>query len=237
MFKRKITEFIVISLLITAIVLGAIVYTLFASGAAVPSDTIPQEKTRIVILDAGHGGEDCGAIGKNGVYEKDLNLQIAKTLGEYLTKSGYTVVYTRTEDKLLYTDEENIKGFRKIYDLKNRVKISEQYKDALFVSLHMNSFGEEKSSGLQVYFSKNVALSQKLASNIQNEVRERVQPNNTRGIKATEDLYVLTNNPNAAVLIECGFLSNGNECQKLCEKEYQKELCFAIVCGIISANE
>ena len=71
-------------------------------------------KIRTVVIDAGHGGEDPGAIGRGNVYEKDLNLEIALCLGGLLEERGFAVAYTRVEDKLLYTEEENIKGIRKI---------------------------------------------------------------------------------------------------------------------------
>ena len=193
---------------------------------------ITAEKT--IVIDAGHGGEDCGAIGVNGKYEKDLNLEIAYTVGEMLSDAGYAVVYTRTEDKLLYTEEENIKGLRKIYDLKNRCKIANEYKNSLFVSIHMNSFSRPEYSGLQVYYSENNTESKTLADTIQKTVREKCQNDNERQIKSGRDMYVLKNIDNPAVLIECGFISNSVECQKLSEKEYQKELCFSIVCGIIN---
>ena len=191
----------------------------------------------VVIVDAGHGGEDCGAIGINGCYEKDLNLEISRTLGEYLRRAGYTVVYTRTEDRLLYSEDQNIKGFRKIYDLKNRVAVADEYPSALFISIHMNSFGKEKYSGLQVYYSTGNEESKRLADSIQSEAKERTQPENTRVPKPGRDIYVMENIENVGVLVECGFLSNAEECQKLSEKEYQKELCFAILCGIISYSE
>ena len=191
----------------------------------------------VVIIDAGHGGEDSGAIGKNGALEKDLNLQVAMKLGEYLTNAGYSVIYTRSEDKLLYTEEQNIKGFRKIYDLKNRLAVAEQYPDAYFISLHMNSFGDEQYSGLQVYYSDNNAQSRILAESIQKNVKEKLQPTNNRSIKSGKDIYLLENSVGKAVLVECGFLTNEQECRLLCEKEYQKELCFAIMCGIISYED
>lgn len=197
-------------------------------------DAVSDNGKKIVIIDAGHGGEDCGAIGVNGSYEKDLNLQVSFKLGEYLENAGYTVVYTRTEDKLLYTAEQNIKGFRKIYDLKNRLKIAEQYPEALFISIHMNSFGEDKYSGLQVYYSVNNTESEEIAGSVQSEVKNRIQPENNRMAKKGKDIYLLENASNNAILIECGFLTNEEECKKLCEKEYQKELSFAIMCGIIS---
>ena len=188
---------------------------------------------RTVIIDAGHGGEDCGAIGISGIYEKDLNLIIAGMVGEELTSQGYTVVYTRTDDKLLYTEAENIKGIRKISDLKNRCKIGAEYSDSLFISIHMNSYGDARYSGLHVYYSPDNHESEMLAHTIQSRVREDLQPDNNRVPKPGKSIYLLENLENIAVLVECGFLSNAEECKKLSEKEYQKQLSFSIVCGII----
>ena len=216
-----------------AFVIIIAVFMKIISGIAYESiyaSSLPHDK--IVILDAGHGGEDCGAIGVSGVYEKDLNLCIAKLLGEMLEKEGITVIYTRTEDRMLYKPEENIKGLRKISDLKNRCKIAEENPSALFVSIHMNSYGAEKYSGLQVYCSDS-GESRRLAENIQYSVVERLQVDNKRKVKNGENIYVLENIENVAVLIECGFLSNRAECESLSQKEYQKRLCFSILCGII----
>jgi N-acetylmuramoyl-L-alanine amidase len=187
---------------------------------------------KLIILDAGHGGEDSGAVGCNGVLEKDLNLSIVNVLGEMFENEGFSVIYTRSDDKLLYKPEENIKGIRKISDLKNRCKIAAEYPDALFVSIHMNSFGAEKYSGLQVDSSVDDE-SQRLAECIQNSVVERLQPDNNRKVKDGKNIYILENVENTSVLIECGFLSNRLECEKLSQKEYQKRLSFSIFCGII----
>ena len=118
--------------------------------------------TPVFVIDAGHGGEDPGAIGISGVYEKDLNLEISYLIGAALAERGYAVIYTRSNDKLLYSDEENIKGLRKISDLKNRCKIAAEYPNSTFISIHMNSFSQSKYSGLQVYYSKNNQLSYQL---------------------------------------------------------------------------
>ena len=186
-----------------------------------------------IILDAGHGGEDAGATGVNGALEKDLNLSMSKILGEMLIDKGFAVIYTRSEDKMLYAEFENIKGLRKISDLKNRCKVAKNYPNALFVSIHMNTFGDSQYSGLQVYYSENNQDSQALAEAIQSNVRKEVQPSNNRKIKPGKSIYVLENVENTAVLIECGFLSNTEEAEKLSEKEYQKLLSFSIICGII----
>ena len=187
----------------------------------------------VIILDAGHGGEDVGATGVTGVFEKDLNLEVTFIIGELLINEGYTVVYTRNTDRLLYTEEQNIKGLRKISDLKNRCNIGNSYENAIFVSIHMNTFGASKYSGLQVYYANERDDSERLARFIQSEVKKSVQTENKRQVKNGKDLYLLDNCNATSVLVECGFLSNQEECEKLSQKEYQKELSFSIVCGII----
>lgn len=205
----------------------------FENSDFITEQVVSITERQTIIIDAGHGGEDCGAIGVNGTYEKDLNLEISGIVGELLSEQGYAVVYTRTEDKLLYTEAENIKGIRKISDLKNRCKIGAEYSESIFVSIHMNSFSNEKYSGLHVYYAPESPESERLASVIQNRVRSDVQPDNNRVPKPGKNIYLLENLENTAVLVECGFLTNKAECEKLSEKEYQKELSFAIVCGII----
>ncbi len=226
----------------TACVFFLILLFLFCGiGFFFLSATLPtlQESVRpsvpLVILDAGHGGEDGGAVGVNGAIEKELNLSIAFMLADMLRASGVEVILTRSEDKLLYTEEENIKGHRKEYDLKNRLKIAKEHPAALFVSIHMNTFPEEKYSGLQVYYAKGQEGSGELAHSIQRAVASGVQPQNTRKIKpADSSIYLLHGAPCRAVLIECGFLSNPEECALLSEKDYQRRLCFSIFCGMMN---
>lgn len=231
---RRITALMVLPFMVLFVLLLCVSPILFHHGKSIRTSMYPT--TQVIVLDAGHGGEDCGTIGYNGVFEKDLNLAITMELGSALEDLGYTVVYTRVQDKLLYTEAENIKGLRKIYDLKNRVKIAEAYSAPIFISLHMNSFSDSKYSGLQVFYSSNNEDSYRLASAIQMQVKEKIQPENKRGVRVGENLYLMENLSCPAVLIECGFLSNPEECAKLCEKEYQKRLCFAILCGIIEEN-
>ena len=109
--------------------------------------------------------------------------------------------------------------------------------NAVFLSIHMNSYGDSRYSGLQVYYSEKNEDSKVLASSIQSSVKSDLQTNNKRVIKPGKDMYVLENVENVAVLVECGFLTNSEECEKLSEKEYQKQLSLAIVCGIIEYEE
>ena len=228
----KITSFILVIAF-----LYVLFFDLLTESRAFISAMARENGKNIVIIDAGHGGEDPGAIGNNGVYEKDLNLSIAVMIGEILSDNGFAVTYTRLEDKLLYTAEENIKGIRKISDLKNRCKIAAEYPNSIFLSIHMNSYGNSKYSGLQAYYSQNNDGAKLLAESIQSTVKEEVQNENNRSIKSGKDIYILEHTKNVSVLIECGFLTNPEECQKLSEKEYQKRLSLAIVCGIIRYME
>ena len=229
--KRYIKFMSAISIIvILAILFGGLIGRLYPE---IYISASAEEQTRTVIIDAGHGGEDPGAIGADGTLEKDLNLAIAMNIGNLLTERGITVIYTRTEDKLLYKESENIKGIRKISDLKNRCQVANDNPSAIFVSIHMNTFGASKYSGLQVY-KKDNSSSESLANQVKSSVKESLQPDNERAVKSGNEMYVLENSPGEAILIECGFLSNPEECKKLSEKEYQNKLSFAIVCGIIN---
>lgn len=234
MIKSAISIALVLVILLAVSV--SVVTKVFGEELVLASaDAIDYKK--IIILDAGHGGEDPGAIGVNGKYEKNLNLEIVLEMGKQFEEKGYVVVYTRTDDRLLYTEDENIKGIRKISDLKNRCKVAERYPDSIFVSIHMNSFGSKKYSGLQVYYSTVNGDSADLAGKIQDKVKTDLQPENNRVTKKGDGMYILENISNCAVLIECGFLTNSAECEKLSQKEYQKQLSFSIVCGIIEYIE
>ena len=190
----------------------------------------------IIIIDPGHGGEDAGAVGANGVLEKDINLSIARMIRDELFERGYNVLLTRDDDRLLYTEEENVKGIRKICDLRNRVKIFNSYENAVVVSIHMNAFSASKYSGAQIYHSENEA-SRLLSAQIRSSIKESLQPENHRALKVSNELYILKNTSHPIALVECGFLSNPDECEKLSQKEYQKRLSFSIVCGIIKYIE
>lgn len=228
------TTFTIICALAFAHVIGYIILGHLSSDQYLKVDA---QANNIIIIDAGHGGEDPGAIGISGIYEKDINLQIALMLGEELKSRNYTVIYTRTTDKMLYLPEENIKGMRKISDLKNRCKLTEGYDNAILISIHMNSYAASQYSGLQVYYKDGDDESREFASKIQNTVKKSLQPSNTRQVKNGNNIYLLENTNCTSVLIECGFISNESECKKLSEKEYQKQLCFSIICGIIEYME
>ena len=192
----------------------------------------------VYVIDAGHGGEDAGAIASDGTLEKDLNLQIARLLRVLYDLNGNRVALTRDSDTLLYdyyNDLENYTGHKKEYDLKNRVKIANEFENQIFISVHMNKFTQTKYSGAQIYYSKNNPSSQMLARNIQNTLKMYVQPTNNRQIKcADSSIYVLNTIDCPAVLIECGFLSNESELESLKTPSYQAKLSLAIFASALS---
>ncbi len=182
----------------------------------------------VILIDAGHGGEDGGATGTNGVLEKDLNLALSGMLADLLRGAGYTVVQTRTEDRLLYPAGTQ-KGHKKQGDLENRVKYTEKYPNCILVSIHMNTFPLQNCEGTQVWYSQNDARSAALAKQIQENVKAHLQPANNRKIKAaTSSIYLLRHAKTPAVLVECGFLSTPAECERLCESTYQKKLALVL---------
>ncbi len=196
------------------------------------SSTVSTAPRALIILDAGHGGEDGGATGTNGTLEKDLNLSITSALAALLRLGGYEVLESRTEDKLLY-DEGTKKGHKKQGDLKNRLLLTEQYPDSVFISIHMNTFPSADCTGTQIWYSANHPDSLAWASTIQSKVKGLLQPENKRKIKAaTKDIYILHHAKTPALLIECGFISTPSDCEALCDPDYQKQLVLTLFAAI-----
>ena len=232
--KIFIIPYIAFSLLFVATLLALVCLSnCFRNEARSSYSSQSVSKFPTVIIDAGHGGEDGGAIGVNGVYEKDLNLEIATQLKDMLKACGIDVVMTRTEDVLLYDKNSDYKGRKKILDLANRLKIANEHKNCIFVSIHMNSFPESKYNGLQVYYSKNSEKSAELALAIQDSVKTNLQKENSRKTKSSNgNIYLLDRIKSPAVLVECGFISNPEECTLLTSEEHQKKLSLSIFNGI-----
>ena len=191
------------------------------------------ENVKTVILDAGHGGFDGGAVALDGTVEKDINLSIALSLKDMLERSGYYVIMTREEDTSTESDSGEKLASRKKSDLKNRLEIMSDYPQSIFVSVHLNKFTTSAARGSQVFYSGNDNESKVLGDFIQNSIIKLLQPDNYRvNKKATSSTYILHNAKVPAVLVECGFLSNPQELEKLKNSEYQKQMAFCIYCGI-----
>ena len=191
-----------------------------------------------VILDAGHGGFDGGAVAPDGTVEKEINLKIALKLREFLKLGGYEVVMTRDSDVSTDDVETDKIAARKKSDLKNRLKLMKDYPDAVFVSIHLNKFTTSAAAGSQVFYGAGRKESKKLGEDIQKSIVRLLQPENTRVNKqATSSTYILYNATLPAVLVECGFLSNTAELKRLKTEEYQNKMAFGIFCGIMDYHK
>lgn len=187
-----------------------------------------------VVLDAGHGGEDGGASDAKGRSEKDLNLAMAKKIADYLSENGVAVILTREDDRMLYDKSPNASGSKKRRDLEGRLAICKEVENPIFVSIHMNAFPQAQYHGLQVWYGVKNETSKALAQAIQSSVKEALQPENDRQVKAaTSAIFLLDNLDCPAILVECGFLSNPTEAELLQDETYQSALAKEISIAIL----
>lgn len=184
-----------------------------------------------VIIDAGHGGFDGGAVAPDGTLEKDLNLSVALKLDSVLKIMGYDTVLVRDTD-VSTADDKGTERSQKVSDIKARLRLTEKYKDALFVSIHMNKYTSPQPHGAQVFYSQ-VDGSKELAECIQRSITAGVQTDNKRVVKkTTKDIYLLYHAVIPSVIAECGFISNPDDLLKLKSDEYQLKMAAAIAAGI-----
>lgn len=180
-----------------------------------------------IVLDAGHGGIDVGAVGVSGTSESDLNLEYTLELKSQLEKYGFTVVLTRNDKNGLYSEYKN--GFKK-EDMQKRKQIIEAENPDLFISIHQNKFASSSSYGPQVFYTPNSEKSKNFALSVKSSFDSNLDTKK-RAIKEG-DFYMLYCSPCPSILIECGFLSNPEEEKLLIDKQYKKQFCYLIVCGI-----
>lgn len=187
-----------------------------------------------IVIDAGHGGEDGGAVSESGVLEKDINLSIANDTSALFYLLGFDVTQTRKTDIALDNGEDTIRK-RKVSDMKKRLEIFNSSKENTIISIHQNKFSESKYHGTQIFYSPNNPKSKQLADSIKYSVKGLLQPDNERECKkADSGIYLLNNTNNPAVIVECGFISNGEECKNLLDSQYQKQMAFSITAGFLS---
>lgn len=183
-----------------------------------------QEEKLTVVIDSGHGGGDPGKIGVNNALEKDINLAIGKKLETALEKENIQVVLTRETDEMLAESKSE--------DMKKRVQIMNDAKAKLVVSIHQNSYVTEQESGAQVFYYSNSEKGKELALVLQENLK-KIDTDNRREAKANDSYYILRHTDVPTVIVECGFLSNWEEAQKLTTEEYQQELAQVICDGIL----
>lgn len=216
--KKKIELFMAFLLLVGAIVASKKLSELVED---VSSKNLKKEEI-LIVLDPGHGGEDPGKVGVNDALEKDINLKIAEKLRDMLEGEGIQVVVTREDDFVPESKNE---------DLQKRVELINEVKPDLVVCIHQNSFTDQTVAGPQVFYHGDSEISKKIAQTLQEELW-LVDEEHQRQIKGNENYYMLSQTEVPTVIVECGFLSNMEDAEKLVTDSYQEQMAQAICTGI-----
>ena len=175
-----------------------------------------------------------GAESSKGTTEAETNLKIALKLQNLLEQSGATVILTRSDEKAIFDiDSKNLKQ-KKISDIHNRVKIGNESSADIFVSIHLNKIPQSQYDGWQTFYKNGSEEGAKLAKSIQNSLNEAIEKENNREAKTIENIYIIKHIEIPTTIVECGFLSNPEEEQKLLEDQYQNKLAWGIYNGIIN---
>ena len=184
----------------------------------------PLDREHTIVIDAGHGGEDGGAVSCTGVTEKQINLEIALELNDLFHLLGHKTRMIRSDDRSVYTAGDTI-ARRKVSDLKERVRMVAETENAILVSIHQNLFPDARYSGAQVFYSDE---GQALAEELQTSFRQTINPGSNREIKQAKRVYLMEQIHCPGILVECGFLSNPGEERQLRSREYQQKICIII---------
>lgn len=228
---KKRNNFLYFSVLYSSVII------IFLATAAVWGDTVttiaektPNTDRKCIIIDPGHGGEDGGATSCAGILESKYNLEISLKLNDLLQMMGYNTKMIRTTDISIYTQGNSI-AQKKVSDLKQRVNIANNTKNAYVISIHQNYFSDSRYSGTQVFYAP-TGNSKELAAALQKQVATHIQKENKRTIKKASGIYLMEHIQCSGVLIECGFLSNQSEEAKLRDPSYQNDLCCVIATSL-----
>ena len=203
------------------LLMGMILISKRLSELAVSGEV--EEQKDVIVIDPGHGGTDPGKVGVNGVLEKEINLQIAGKVKQELEKKGYQVIMTRETDDSSESKRE---------DMRKRVELINDVMPVLTVSIHQNSYTDPSVNGAQVFYYTGSKESAEAAKIMQQEF-QILEPQNTRQPKADNSFYMLKNTKGPIIIVECGFLSNPKDAEKLAKEEYQNNLSVTICNGII----
>lgn len=187
---------------------------------------------KIIAIDAGHGGPDGGAVSREGLIEKDINLSVSLYLRDYLQQAGAIVVMTREGDYDLAKDDTKGYSKRKTEDLKQRVRSIEEKGVDLFISVHMNSVPSNRWSGAQTFYYPNHEDNKAMAKSVQDELRTTLE-NTDRVAKTVNTVYLLKALKMPAILVEVGFLSHPQESALLGDDVYQRKVATGIYRGIL----
>lgn len=215
-------------------VLGLFLAILTSGESIQTSAGISVAAGRVLIIDPGHGGEDGGAVSANGTVESHINLAIGRQMDRIARLMGQTTVMTRSEDISIYDDGCQTLRQKKVSDLHNRVSICNSTQGGVLISIHQNSLPDKPGvQGAQVFYNA-VSGSQELAQAVQQALNDTVNGEHPKDIKKIPDsIYLMKNVTCPAILIECGFLSNAAETERLSRESYQTVLAMVILSAVM----
>ena len=182
-----------------------------------------QTQLPVVIIDAGHGGEDGGTTSVSGVMEKFLNMEISQRLEQMLAFCGVETIMVRETDISVYSGNCSTLSEKKASDLKNRAELINRTPNAVVISIHQNHYHEARYRGAQVFYAPTDG-SKLLAATVQDVLRTNLDPANRRQIEAADTVYLMNHIRCTGILLECGFLSNPQEDLLLQDPNYQIKL-------------
>lgn len=214
-----------------------IVFSIFFYSSNIMNHLEPVSSTPVsnhtIILDAGHGNPDGGAVGEDGSIESNLNLEIVLKLQKLLESSNCTVLLTRSDENGIYESSADTIREQKVSDMKSRVDIANNSNAEMFISIHMNKIPQTQYSGWQTFYKNKDDTSKIIAENIQTSLNYFIKKENSRTIKSISGIYLTKNVKIPLVIVECGFLSNEEENKLLQTDSYQNELAWSIYIGIM----
>ena len=190
------------------------------------------------MLDAGHGGEDGGAVAADGTVESGLNLAIARRVRDLLTFAGVPTTVTREGDAAIYDPGSATLREKKVSDLHNRVALVDELPGAVLLSIHQNSLPSSPSTrGAQVFWNRQEGA-EELASSIQESLNGAVNAGHEKkAAQVPSSVYLMKEITAPGVLVECGFLSNAAETEQLKDPAYQTKLAAAIAAGVLNSDK
>ena len=225
---------IVSALLFYILVVGVFLTSAFWGSRAtdVIAQKIPMPRKHTLIIDAGHGGEDGGATSCTGKLESGYNLQIALRLNDLMHLLGLHTKMVRTSDTSVYTHGNTI-AEKKVSDLNYRVKLVNETKNAILVSIHQNTFPDSQYSGAQVFYAPK-GKGKDLAEQLQTALVQTLNPGSNRRSKRADGIYLMEHIEKTGILVECGFLSNVEEEANLRSDVYQKKIACVIAATVFN---
>lgn len=230
-FLSKKRIILLVSLLIAVVAIG--IFQINLKEESIETVALPVSN-KVIVLDAGHGNPDGGAVSTNGISEAEINLKIALKLQNLLEQSGATVILTRSDENGIYDADKTKLKNQKVSDIKNRVKIGNSSSADIFVSIHLNKIPQSQYSGWQTFFKSGSEQGEKLATSIQENLNKTIEKKNNRVPMKLDNVYIVKNVEIPLTIVECGFLSNEEEERKLQEDDYQDKLAWGIYNGIIN---